>query len=65
VSIDTLEASRGGYNEFFVVKVMSGGGVMASPRYLETDPRELKPQEGNECWAGLTHLPDTTDRYLD
>jgi hypothetical protein len=48
VLIDTLEADCRGYSEFPVEKVMSGGGVMASPRYLETNPRELKPQEGIE-----------------
>jgi hypothetical protein len=29
---------------------MSGGDVKAFPRYLEKDPRELKAQEGIECW---------------
>jgi len=31
-------------------KVMSGGDVKASPRYWDKCPRELKAQEGIECW---------------
>jgi hypothetical protein len=44
---------------------MSGGGVKASPRYLEKSPRELKAQEGIEWLAGLNRLLAATDRYLD
>jgi hypothetical protein len=44
---------------------MSGGGVKASPRYLEKSPKELKAQEGIEWLAGLNRLLATTDRYLD
>jgi hypothetical protein len=36
------------YSERLTAKVMSGGGVKASPRYPEKSPRELKAQEGIE-----------------
>jgi hypothetical protein len=51
--IDTLEASRRGNSERLAEKVMSGGGVKASPRHPEKSPRELKTQEGIEWLAGL------------
>jgi hypothetical protein len=41
---------------------MSGGGVKASPREPEKDPKELKAQEGIERKAGLNRLSAATDR---
>jgi hypothetical protein len=46
--IDTLEASRQVDSECETGKVMSGGGVKASPRQPEKNPQELKAQEGIE-----------------
>jgi hypothetical protein len=46
--IDTLKAGRRVDSECETGKVMSGGGVKASPRQLEKHPRELKTQEGIE-----------------
>ena len=46
-------------------EVMSGGGVKASPRYLEESPKELKAQEGIEWLEGLTRLLAATDRCPD
>jgi hypothetical protein len=63
--IDTLEASRRVDSECKAGKVMSGGGVKASPRQPEKNPRELKAQEGIEWQAGLTPLFATTDRCPD
>jgi hypothetical protein len=53
------------HSERLVKKVMSGGGVKASPRHPERSPKELKAQEGNERWADLNPLPITTDRCLE
>jgi hypothetical protein len=39
--------------------------VKASPRHPETNPRELKAQEGIGQSAGLNHLLAATDRCLD
>jgi len=38
------------YSEREAGKVMSGGDVKAFPRCPEKSPRELKAQEGIECW---------------
>ena len=46
--IETLKTDRRVHNEPLAEKVKSGGGVMASPRYREKAPKELKPQEGIE-----------------
>ena len=46
--IDTLKAGRRVDNECETVNAKSGGGVKASPRQLEINPRELKTQEGIE-----------------
>jgi len=38
------------YSERAAEEVMSGGDVKAFPRCLKKSPRELKAQEGIECW---------------
>jgi len=48
-----------------MVKVMSGGGVKASPRCLGEGPRRLKTQEGIGLLAELIPLPVVTDCYPD
>jgi hypothetical protein len=45
-SIDTLGASDAGDTQSRVVKVVSGGGATALPRFPGAGPRELKTQEG-------------------
>ena len=44
--IDTLEVSVRVDTQHPVAKTMSGGAVKAVPRCSETDPREMKAQEG-------------------
>jgi hypothetical protein len=48
VLTDTLKASRQVDNECETGKVMSGGGVKASPRQPEKNPQEMKAHEGIE-----------------
>jgi hypothetical protein len=63
--IDTLKASRQVDSECETGKVMSGGGVKASPRHPEKRPKELKAPEGIEWLAGLIRLLAETDRCPD
>jgi len=53
---ETLRASCGG---FIAVKVASGGGVKALPRWAETNPGEVKPKRGADRAGSKPPRPGT------